>query len=124
MRAYTEIQSLLDWHAGWNGYDALTPTRLTVEYASSWITKLFSLVSELERPWLEPNVTAGANGEVVLEWWHDAKKLTVYIQEQRAEYVQMWGSNTDIEMADGDADSISACRSIWNWLIKETKCGR
>jgi hypothetical protein len=112
----TKIQQLLTLDVGWNSYDALAPNPEAVLHSEIWIKKLFLEVADLGRPWMKPNVIADANGDVVFEWWYGKKKLTIYIEDESAEYVQVWGTDVHSEMLDGDAESISMCRSLWLWL--------
>ncbi len=111
------IRSLLTWQDNWNGYGAPAPDIQAVEYAVSWISVLYTDMSELGLPWLEPNVTASADGEVVFEWWRGGKKLTVYVGHGSAEYVQVWGADVDQEMAEGNADGSATRRGVWRWLV-------
>lgn len=111
-----KINALLSWSEGWDGYDALAPNPNAVKHAHEWIRKLFLQAVDLDRPWLKPNVTASSEGEVLFEWWRGRKKLTVYVGDQNAVYVQVWGANIDTEMAEGDAEPVSACRMLWTWL--------
>ncbi len=67
-------------------------------------------------PWLDPDVTASADGEIVFEWWHAGKKLTVYVGAGSVEYVQVWGVDADRDMAEGIADGRDAPRWLWRWL--------
>lgn len=113
----TRLHSLLSWEDDWNGYDALAPDHNAIVHAQRWLLKLFRTVKELDLIWLKPNVTASQDGEVVFEWWYGTKKLTVYIGEQSAEYVQVWGADINSEMSDGDAGSDDICQSLWLWLI-------
>ena len=73
------IRGLLTWEVNWNGYGAPAPDKQAVEHAVGWISALYADTSDLGLPWLEPNVTASADSEVVLEWWHGGKKLTIYV---------------------------------------------
>jgi hypothetical protein len=57
-----------------------------------------------------------SNGDVVFEWWYGKKKLTIYIEAESAEYVQVWGTDVRSEMSNGDAEPMSACRALWLWL--------
>jgi hypothetical protein len=59
-------------------------------------------------------VTAGVNGEVVLEWWHGEKKLTVYVTSESVEYLKVWGDDIGSEMEDGDAAPVAP--ALWRWL--------
>src|SRR5258706_12457137 len=111
-----KLQNLLTWSAGWNGYDALAPDPDAVVHARNWIVRLFLEAADLGRVWIKPNVIADADGEVVFEWWNGPKKLTVYIGDESAEYIQVWGSDIHSEMSSGNAESISVCRSLWLWL--------
>ncbi len=112
----TQIHNLLEWNADWNGYDSLVPNPDAVAHAENWIVRLFLEVADLGRVWIKPNVIADAEGEVVFEWWHGHKKLTVSIGDDSAEYVQVWGTDIHSEMSDSDAEPISMCRSLWLWL--------
>ena len=85
-------------------------------HAENWIVRLYLEAAELGRPWIKPNVIADAEGEVVFEWWYGKKKLTVYIGDESAEYIQVRGPDRHSEMSDGDAEPISVCRSLWLWL--------
>ena len=111
-----QIDNLLTWNAGWNGYDSLAPNPDAVVHAGNWIVRLYLEVADLGLTWIQPNVIADANGDVVLEWWHGKKKLTIYIGEESAEYVQVWGIDIHSELADGDAEPISTCCALWLWL--------
>ncbi|HYT40828.1 MAG TPA: hypothetical protein VEP90_00650, partial [Methylomirabilota bacterium] len=63
-----EIYDLLTWPEGWNGYDACAPKYGAVQYANHWIELFYLEIIDLRLDWLEPNVTASAEGEVVFEW--------------------------------------------------------
>ena len=40
------------------------------------------------------------------------KKLTIYIEDKSAEYVQVWETIIHAEMSNGDAEPICTCRSL------------
>ncbi len=112
----TSLHNLLTWGAGWNGYDSLAPSPEAVLQAENWITRLYREVADAGHTWIKPNVIADASGDVVFEWWYSNKKLTVYIGDKSAEYVQVWGADIQSEMSNGDAEPISTCRALWLWL--------
>lgn len=112
-----EIYDLLTWPEGWNGYDACAPKYEAVQYADHWIELFYLEVMNLRLDWLEPNVTASAEGEVVFEWRHGINRLTVYIGNQSAEYVKDWGADINTEMEDGYANSPGIRQALWKWLI-------
>jgi len=53
---------------------------------------------------------------VVFEWWYGEKKLTIYVGDQSADYVQVWGTDIHAKITDGDIETISDSRSLWIWL--------
>ena len=112
---FNDLNLLRTWDVGWNGYDAPKPEHTAIEYARSWITSLFQTVASLG--WIKPNVTGGPEGGVVFEWWYGKRKLTVYIEEQSIEYVQVWGTDVDAKITDGAIESMSDSQEIWMWLI-------
>jgi hypothetical protein len=112
-----EIYDLLTWPEGWNGYDACAPKYGAVQYANHWIELFYLEIIDLRLDWLEPNVTASAEGEVVFEWRHGLNRLTVYVGNQSAEYVKDWGADINTEMEDGYANSPSIRRALWKWLM-------
>jgi len=113
----TKIHNLLSWGPNWNSYDALAPDPDAVAHAKSWIVNLFRLVENLGMLWIKPNVTASPEGEVVFEWRHGVKKLTIYIGDQSADYVQVWGTDIHAKITDGDIESISNLQLLWVWLV-------
>ena len=66
--------------------------------------------------WLPPHVSRSPIGEVVLEWWHGARKLTVYVGEHALEYVRVWGPDIESEMADGPITGGGDLASLLRWL--------
>jgi hypothetical protein len=112
-----EIKKLSTWSNGWNGYDALAPKHEAIEYASRWIELFYREILDLPLDWVEPNVTASAEGEVVFDWWNDIKSLTIYIGNQSVEYLKAWGADMNTEMENGSVNSPAICRALWKWLM-------
>lgn len=114
---FSEIYNLLTWPEGWNGYDACAPKYEAVQYAAHWIELFYQEVMSSGQIWIEPNVTASAEGEVVFEWRQGIKNLTVYIGSGIAQYIKDWGANIDTEMEDGTINSDSMRHRLWQWLM-------
>jgi hypothetical protein len=113
----SKIHSLLSWGENRNSYRTLAPDPIAIAHAESWIVSLFQTVEDLGQIWIKPSVTASPEGEVLFEWWHGVKKLTIYVGNQNIDYVQVWGTDIHAKITDGEIESISDCRSLWMWLI-------
>lgn len=113
----TEVYDLLTWPEGWNGYNACSPDATAVIYAASWIKRYYLEIAECRLEWIKPNVTASGDGAVVFGWRRGTKRLTVYIEDQNAEYVKVWGPDVNNDMADGEANLIGTRRALWKWLV-------
>lgn len=112
-----ELYEVLTWDDGWNGYDARAPKYDAVINADKWIVQFFLEVGNWGKNWIRPNVSASGDGEVVFGWRVGAKRLTIYIGEQSAEYVKAWGPDMINDMDDGEADLASTRQSLWKWLV-------
>ena len=112
-----EISNLLSWPVNWNSYGACAPKYAAVQYATHWIDLYYQELVDSGQDWLEPNVTASADGEVVFEWRHGIKVLTIYIGNQSAEYIRDWGADINTEMENGYANSPQIRRTLWKWLM-------
>lgn len=68
--------------------------------------------------WHEPLMNISINDEIVLEWWHKNKKITIYVCEDTIDYIKVWGTDMENEMEDGivnlyDRDNLI---NLWQWL--------
>ena len=111
-----QVRNLLSLGENWNSYQALAPDPNAVAHAEIWIVSLFQTVMDMGLFWIKPSVTASSEGEVVFEWWYGKRKLTIYVGVQSIDYVQVWGTDINAKITDGDIESISDCRSLWVWL--------
>lgn len=84
-----------------------------------------SLISHMQRhaglTWQAPYVTK-LDDTVVLEWWHDERKITVDIQKGKIEYTRVWGADIDTEMSDGELSlDLQGANELWDWLVENTR---
>lgn len=90
------------------------PSYAVIAQAADWVRTLAKLASD----WSPPHVTSSPTGEVVLEWWKDPRKLTVYVSDDTVDYVMSWGPSLSSDMAEGTATKADQALAIWNWLIR------
>jgi hypothetical protein len=84
------------------------------------LARFYAAIQAGNRRWYSPNITAGAMGEVVCEWWHGARKLTAYIPASGDfEYVRVWGADLGSEMDDGTARTNDEYLTLWDWLTND-----
>jgi hypothetical protein len=86
--------------------DDRSPTDGAVELASEWLPKLFERASKLGG-WDKPHISSTEAGEIVFEWWHDARKLTLYFSDDGAELIEVWGYDIENEMRSGSLSNIA-----------------
>ncbi len=113
---FTKLDNLL-MGSSKDGYNLPAPEHFVVTYAKNWIKKLFLEVDKLGLLWVNPHIATNADGEVVFEWWYGTRKLTIYIEDECAEYIQVWGNDMNSAISDGDANTSMICRSLWIWLL-------
>lgn len=81
--------------------------------ASRWLAYQRKLILASEM-WHEPlrNVDP-VEGAEVFEWWWAERKLTVYLKDGVATFLQVWGSDPDTQMSQGTVDNIVG---LYQWL--------
>jgi hypothetical protein len=89
--------------------DAITRTAI-------WLSRLQRAIANRGQDWYEPHLTAGPEHELVCEWWFNDRKLTVYISDDDAEFIRVWGANIETEMDEGDAEDDIEILQAWQWL--------
>lgn len=112
-----EIYHLLATPALEDDETSWIPELDAVNQAYNWIMQLFLITSDTGLAWIRPHVTSNPDGEVVFEWWHGVKKMTIYVSEQSVDFVRVWGTDIHSRIDEGNAESTSVCRSLWIWLM-------
>ena len=118
-----ELQDLLTLPDGWNSYDALAPDPDAVAHAVAWITEVYTHIMTTKQQWIEPSVTACANGEAVLSWCYGQKTLDVRINKQHIHYLQGWSRGANAKLTDGCINSIDDIHELWQWLLTSMSTG-
>ncbi|MGF1518368.1 MAG: hypothetical protein ACFCVB_11255 [Nodosilinea sp.] len=108
---HTLLKSLLPFSLQSNSTINLDTTLNAV----NWIIELRKIVGLRKYWWSEPLVNVYGS-EMVFEWWHDTKKVTVYFSETSAEFIKVWGSDIDSEMEEGIAETNDQIEVLWKWL--------
>ena len=82
-----------------------------------WLHRLRQVAESSVWTWREPHVSAGEDGEVLLEWWRQDRKLSLYLGDGTApEYIKVRGAHIDDDMESGELQSANAFRALWTWL--------
>lgn len=88
----------------------------TIDTAISWIDNLRKIVEHQEMWWDEPLVNINHEGEIVFEWWHQKRKITVYVLQENIDYIKIWGKDIDNEMEEGALTSSEDISLLWQWI--------
>jgi hypothetical protein len=110
-------QNHLQIHKTYRRIAELRADNETYKYTLEWLERLRKIVTSNQMWWCEPLVNLGVDSEIVFEWWHENKKVTVYILGNTAEYIKVWGTDIDNEMEDGSVTSATELKDLWKWLV-------
>jgi hypothetical protein len=99
----------------WDGFGSVAPTNEALSFARNLVARFYASVVATGLSWQTPLVTASEEGSVVFEWWKGGRKVSLYIGPQQAHYIQVWGSDPEHEMLDGQLDEDQFQR-LWIWL--------
>jgi hypothetical protein len=111
------IKSLLGRPANWDFRGSDAPRKTAVNLASELVKTLNErVVAAAESRFTTASVSADEDGNVVLEWWHGAKKLALHIPDDApAQYVKVWGPRIDVDMEEGELED-REFHLLWRWL--------
>jgi hypothetical protein len=114
------LENLKDWPENWDGCNAIKPEIKAIEEAKKFVNDLFLLKLKLREQWISPNITASSEGEVVLEWWKNQKKVTIYITSSSIIYIKV-PSESIQEMEDGVLyiSNFGAYINLFSWLDEQ-----
>lgn len=99
----------------------IPPPHLALHRAMRWVHQLRELVQQCGLEWHEPNVTTDGEGRVVLEWWSQERKITVYIDEEGEEFIASWGRSIFDEMEEGAFENPKDALERWAWMTGEER---
>jgi hypothetical protein len=89
-----------------------------LEKANQLINKIYSIAKNRGFWWDEPLVNVTEDQEIVLEWWNNTKKITIYISDKTIDYIKVWGADMDNEMEDDSIDLHDDFTPLWSWINK------
>lgn len=86
--------------------------------AKDLIKKLHSISKANRLWWYQPLLNISIDDEIVFEWWHKEKKLTIYVCPNTIDFIKVWGADMDDEMEDGSIylSKNYAILSLWQWI--------
>jgi hypothetical protein len=116
--AAQKLRRLVGLPAEWTGYDVDTPDAGAIVRAEAVIDQL-QKISAVEGNWEEPHVAAGHDGEIVLEWWGDSKKITLYVSAEAVDCLRVWGPDMDAQMSERRLETTAELQDLWHWLRGE-----
>ena len=112
------IQSLYERPENWNGYKVASPNPEAIQHALTWMTFLYATVVCSGKEWITPHITSDEEGNVVFEWSHDKRELTLYILPEGIEFIRTPGSTTEEESEEGEITSDAERDLLWQWLAE------
>lgn len=86
--------------------DSRIPTQKAAELASEWLYASCERANKLGG-WRRPHISSTEAGEIVFEWWRGNRNLTLYLADDGAEYIEVWGPDIDNEMLSGPLNNWS-----------------
>ena len=92
---------------------------LTLMTTEKLIDKLYLVAKSYELWWYPPLINI-SDKRFVLEWFRDKRKLTIYVLEDKIDYIAVWGADINNEMEDGDINIENTLFDFWSWIGSDT----
>jgi hypothetical protein len=111
------LERLSALNENWDGHGSAAPSQRAISKASKDVLpQLYQAISTEANGWTTPHITASEAGEIVLEWWHRERKITLDISSAGVEYFKIGGLDIDNEMEGGEILSERDFLPVWTWL--------
>jgi hypothetical protein len=114
----SSIAKLAQLEANWDNCGSARPEPAAIQRARTLVEGFYRFAGAagaVTSQWSPPHISASEDGEVVMEWWHNAHKLTVYVSGTTAQYLKVWGPNITTQMEDGLLEG-NQFQGLWLWL--------
>lgn len=115
---HRRLRQMLSWPENWDREGSAKPNVNSILKAIRWIDRMRADATRTGNRWVEPHTVADENGDVAFEWWRDNRNLIVYVSPQIIDYLQVWGSDIDSEMVDGEIRGSEDNQKLWRWLME------
>ena len=111
------LRKIKAWHNNWDGNGSAKPSKKALDNAKAVITDIYNYSKNAREVFLEPNITAGGDGEALLEWWYKDKSLSLYIYHNQITYLKAPNENIS-EMEDGTIKKLKMIdyHNLFSWL--------
>jgi hypothetical protein len=89
----------------------------SILHATDYFVWLKQSATSIGMQWIEPNITASPENEIVFEWWAKNKKLSVFFIDDVVQFIKVWGPNIDHDMEEGLAENRQTILECLRWLL-------
>jgi hypothetical protein len=115
--SFHALESLKD---NWDGRGSPAPSPALIASAREVVALLHAGALARGLHWTEPHPGANERGQIILEWWHGPRTLTLFVRtEDQVDYLKAWGSDIEHEMEDGEVSRLADFAALSRWLHQE-----
>lgn len=113
-----EIDALAAPREGVHGDEAVPATPASIAHAKRWLTDTHEQVW-CQTPYNAAQIAPDGEVGVCLQWCVGKRKITVYVVDKEAWYLQIWDRMANGQMTDGDAEPLEERQRIFAWLVEQ-----
>jgi hypothetical protein len=101
-----------------NRHGAMPATPGSIAHAKRWLADTHEEVW-CQTPYNAAHIGPDGEGGVCFQWWCGKRKITVYVVDDEAWYLQVWDRMANGQITDGDAEPLEVRERIFKWLVEE-----
>ena len=109
----TKLLSLKEEHG--NFFSDQTSTTI-----NNLVNKLYYTAVDNKLWWSFPSISkSNVDDAVVLEWWNNGRRYSIYVIEEEIDYYAQWGVKDDDwigETESGDINIENTLLDFWSWI--------
>jgi hypothetical protein len=104
----------------WDGNGSLSPIPECIEEAQRFLREMFESARQSHHAsvqWMAPTINSNEIGEIVLEWWHKERDITIFIRKNKSiTFLKTWGTHIYDDMQEGIIFNMDDIKTLSEWL--------
>ena len=109
------LDSISNRRYNWDDNGSKAVNTISLNTSKRALIDIFVNITE-KHNWIEPYISSDEEGDITAKWDNGEKSLYLLIIENDISYLQVWGSDINKEMKDGNI-ILENFIKLWRWLI-------
>lgn len=113
----TKLQKITEREDNWDEKGSKKPSEVILSKAHITLESFLYSIVNSGKLWITPFVSTEEDGSITIQWNCGSHELHIEINEEKTEYIKIWGVNIEHEMHLGILNEKEFI-NLWDWLTE------